>query len=787
MKAKNCATALYVSYGKESTTFIKLMFDPQIWAVIWDLMEELYAEVPRKWMGVPGYKKQVTKDLKEYILCNSELLVEVPSCIGMQSPVDSSLADGPYFSPEAPAFTLTSSQSIADSIQVMCANSLPMVEDGYQVLREKATEILAFIITDVDRQFCHDIPPHMPLAYAMKGRCLPISTMREMMRRVRLRCQEAGTSILSESFDGQWAMMIFKDTNGLPLTRLQVAKRLWTHEKKKKKLDLLKQLEERVNMCSHSVKNSNGFSVSSDICLSEITTSVSPQIWSTPCMKRKLTKSTALARAHITITDIECLRVKFRVEDVDTVGTTIGKIHTRLTNLNAEKWQHVNNVTLKYDILAKPEKLKKLLVVEMNSIAGVVKQVTGKEIYESNMKKHDKVNILNRIFGTGHNVEMKHAVPKLPRSVKSLAAQCRQVITRSTYPKEVLAAAVCHYTFPAVEEKWEKHCTLPSHIINLPFINKEHRVYWYPEYDEYLGENLMRSLDPSHLLTNLRTAITQKGALGVRPSHYREVCEAKILPSVIIEDNLDQQNVEAAKNCFGEKVERFLVDKNHLNAARTVRTVRYWYEACDERGLSATRRAKRLHEMTELLTEGINFDDFPPPGSHVNGVPLITFEGILQCNTLRLALYNYAQNGTYNHRAISTLAAESFFSDISAMEFTTTGCPKAIQIPTLIGQVTQMNKHKHDPLKYFFMEITSRSVYPTRPMDLVEGEHVRATSEDTSYFKNHQFDVLVTQSERRRLGKAFVVNHPDKTAKGTRGVRQHYKVDQSKIPDSKKL
>ena len=104
------------------------------------------------------------------------------------------------------------------------------------------------------------------------------------------------------------------------------------------------------------------------------------------------------------------------------------------------------------------------------------------------------------------------------------------------------------------------------------------------------------------------------------------------------------------------------------------------------------------------------------------------------------------------------------------MEFKTTGCPKAVQIPNIMGQVTLMNKHKHDPEKFFFMELTSKSLYPCNIMDLTEDMDLLEDTGDVEYFKNHLFDKQVTRSTRRKEGKKFKINEPDKTARGTRGV-----------------
>ena len=98
---------------------------------------------------------------------------------------------------------------------------------------------------------------------------------------------------------------------------------------------------------------------------------------------------------------------------------------------------------------------------------------------------------------------------------------------------------------------------------------------------------LLHSLDPSHLLTNLRMAITQKGAIGITPDDYKLVCKEKMLRMVTIQDNLDQQNVSIAREVFSQKVEDCLKGYGRIDAGNAVGIIRRWYEACDDRGLPA--------------------------------------------------------------------------------------------------------------------------------------------------------------------------------------------------------
>ena len=66
-----------------------------------------------------------------------------------------------------------------------------------------------------------------------------------------------------------------------------------------------------------------------------------------------------------------------------------------------------------------------------------------------------------------------------------------------------------------------------------------------------------------------------------------------------------------------------------------------------------------------------------------------------------------------NQRSISTVGIKSFFSDITThMEFSGLGCPKAVDIPCLITQVTELNTIRHDPNHGFAFSTTNRGAYP---------------------------------------------------------------------------
>ena len=83
-----------------------------------------------------------------------------------------------------------------------------------------------------------------------------------------------------------------------------------------------------------------------------------------------------------------------------------------------------------------------------------------------------------------------------------------------------------------------------------------------------------------------------------------------------------------------------------------------------------------------------------------------TFEAILQNISTRIQLYQFAKGATYNSRAVSTLANESFFSDLVQLEKEGKGYPKACNVGRVMGQVVLLNHYKHKCAKNYSIGAT---------------------------------------------------------------------------------
>ena len=99
-----------------------------------------------------------------------------------------------------------------------------LVEEGFNFLRVEAAEILAFVATDSDRILKPGIPPHIPIAYGLRGHSMSNDIVRNIRNDIRNELKMRNTSVLCEVYDGQFHDLIVRSDCGKALTRIQNAK-----------------------------------------------------------------------------------------------------------------------------------------------------------------------------------------------------------------------------------------------------------------------------------------------------------------------------------------------------------------------------------------------------------------------------------------------------------------------------------------------------------------------------------------------------------------------------------
>ena len=285
-----------------------------------------------------------------------------------------------------------------------------------------------------------------------------------------------------------------------------------------------------------------------------------------------------------------------------------------------------------------------------------------------------------------------------------------------TYPKVYLQIVISNSLFELAVTNWLNDQPVPMEI----YVDADdegdyfkHICHSSPEFSTRTQQCEFRCIDPGHTLANMRSQISRyrydfcSKAAFVRVS----IMNHKVLPRSILEDRLDRQNIGIAKQFFSLEVQEELRKNGDDCEADFVCLVRNWFQACDERDIDAYTRVKHLQEFSDFLADLVNWDDWPPPYNYIQGMPVPTYEAIMQGNTTRLQIFTLS-NMPINQCSISTVGIESFFSELTSMEFSGLGCPKAVNILRLISHVTELNAIGHDTDHGFVFKTTNRGAYP---------------------------------------------------------------------------
>ena len=117
--------------------------------------------------------------------------------------------------------------------------------------------------------------------------------------------------------------------------------------------------------------------------------------------------------------------------------------------------------------------------------------------------------------------------------------------------------------------------------------------------------------------------------------------------------------------------------------------------------IEADEHIEHWVNMHNYLTQDIDFKKFPSPFSsrYIKGMPIKTFEALLQISSMRIYLYAAAVDETYNSRAISTLSSESYFSDVKRMDKDGRDYTKGPAVNNLVGKSATVNALKHKATK----------------------------------------------------------------------------------------
>ena len=172
--------------------------------------------------------KSLRPDMMKFIKTHSRLVCKVPSLRGK---MEINLPEF-YISPYSmTSMFLNNKYDFLHMFAMSCLiadEAKLLLQKIHNVLRLQATELLVFMISDKDRLQDSSAPNSMPLAYAysmplayaLKGRCLSNSELRYLINKVRNKLYERKIKVLCKIYDRQWQYTVMHNEEGNPLNRL---------------------------------------------------------------------------------------------------------------------------------------------------------------------------------------------------------------------------------------------------------------------------------------------------------------------------------------------------------------------------------------------------------------------------------------------------------------------------------------------------------------------------------------------------------------------------------------
>ena len=184
MKSWKTAKAWTCLVGLKSIAVIETLYNSQVWKKLWWYITRYYDCVKLNYpKSVTEIKSELNTILTEYLQSNVDVLCEVPRIKGKPCNLEVSEKFSAYHA-------LTSIHNHNENVmfkgnfQDFCFECADHIEEGINFLHIEATEILALVATDCQTTYQSGIPPHLPIAYGLRGPSLPNAVMQNIVNNI---------------------------------------------------------------------------------------------------------------------------------------------------------------------------------------------------------------------------------------------------------------------------------------------------------------------------------------------------------------------------------------------------------------------------------------------------------------------------------------------------------------------------------------------------------------------------------------------------------------------------
>lgn len=506
---------LYISWSKQSATVFRMKSNVNLLKKVLDEVNNLYyTEIPKRPTRIEAESRTIKVEVKGEV-SKAELLCEVPSVVAASKPATRQSTKSPYYQAVKTSSVTGTDLQITDVVQciVKCKKT---VLEAYNFQKPVASEVLIYLLSDMDRTWKLEIGHGLPVAFLYKGYSFPMYTARGILEKVLKACDDKAIHVSCVAFDGQFAPLKDFDSQDNPLSLFAFQRQYWTHIRKMSKKELidaicilyskLKVLREldSAQQSTPEADRQNGKIIATNEKIGQ------PPIKSHPdviCKKVKLSKEDDLAAPSVDstgldeeVTDIiqsalQCstLASNNEPEDVSTdhLPHTEPATHDVLENDTPPSSQEADsketdcNTRLSLDDhdfekmfqLCSNVGSKKLSIKDASDLKNVFtsaerldKELKGVILHEilnylnvklakysmtikQSLKKADKINKICDVLGISSRLSGEKKQRKR-KPVKTLKTMCISALQKRSYPKDAIGVSYAEASWPTEEMKW---------------------------------------------------------------------------------------------------------------------------------------------------------------------------------------------------------------------------------------------------------------------------------------------------------------------------------------------
>ena len=230
MEVLDCDQLLFVSWRPDITTVFLILRNSTLFRDAYEVAKLIYGDTnPKRPTKLLESSKRLKEEIK--ICCNrSRFLGEFQLVTLATTEIT------------APTSELLGGQHKVSDLKQLYNDIGQLTRDGYELLRQKASEALVFLCCDLDRTWNKDELRWSPVCWCPKGYSLSTETLRKLLEKVHDECFAAGIHVPAVSFDGQWHNVVVRSVKWKPLTILQLQKDTWKEVLNMTKTAILKEV-----------------------------------------------------------------------------------------------------------------------------------------------------------------------------------------------------------------------------------------------------------------------------------------------------------------------------------------------------------------------------------------------------------------------------------------------------------------------------------------------------------------------------------------------------------------